>query len=96
MPEDAPLIFGSSYMTIKGLYTIAPVWNNFDIFFISLIIALIIIFFFNKFAKKKQEDEGKQYPNFLISISIFIIILALTFILAGVDGSYHLPGVTLL
>jgi general L-amino acid transport system permease protein len=33
MPEDAPLIFGSSYMTIKGLYTIAPVWNNFDVFF---------------------------------------------------------------
>ena len=24
MPEDAPLIFGSSFMTIKGLYTPAP------------------------------------------------------------------------
>ena len=47
MPEDAPLIFGSSYMTIKGLYTIAPVWNNFDVFFIALIIALIVIYFFN-------------------------------------------------
>ena len=47
MPEDAPLIFGSSYMTIKGLYTVAPVWSNFDVFLISLIIALIVIFFFN-------------------------------------------------
>ena len=50
-------------MTIKGLYTPAPVWNNFDIFLITLIL-LIIIFFFNKFAKKKQEEEGKQYPSF--------------------------------
>ena len=41
MPENAPLIFGSSYMTIKGLYTVAPIWNNFDIFFIALVISLI-------------------------------------------------------
>ena len=74
IPEDAPLIFGSSFMTIKGFYTIAPIWNNFDVFFIATIIAIIVIFFFNKFAKKKQEDEGKQYPKFLISLGIFIII----------------------
>ena len=33
MPEDANLLLGSSFMTIKGLYTPAPVWQNFDIFF---------------------------------------------------------------
>ena len=91
MPEDAPLIFGSSYMTIKGLYTIAPVWNNFDVFFIALIIALIVIYFFNKFAKRKQEEEGKQYPKFFISLGIFIIIRALTFVVGGVDLSWSFP-----
>ena len=91
MPEDAPLIFGSSYMTIKGLYTIAPVWNNFDVFFIALIIALIVIYFFNKFAKRKQEEEGKQYPKFLISLGIFIIIPSITFIIGGVDLSWSFP-----
>ena len=91
MPEDAPLIFGSSFMTIKGLYTPAPVWNNFDIFLITLIIALVIIFFFNKFAKKKQEEEGKQYPKFLISLGIFVILPALTFIIGGVDLSWSFP-----
>ena len=91
MPEDAPLIFGSSYMTIKGLYTVAPVWNNFDVFFIALIIALVVIYFFNKFAKRKQEEEGKQYPKFLISLGIFIILPALTFIIGGVDLSWSFP-----
>ncbi|MDA9627050.1 ABC transporter permease subunit [Candidatus Pelagibacter sp.] len=91
MPEDAPLIFGSSYMTIKGLYTVAPVWNNFDVFFIALIISMIIIFFFNRFAKKKQEEEGKQYPKFLISLGIFIIIPVITFIVGGVDLSWSFP-----
>jgi general L-amino acid transport system permease protein len=91
MPEDAPLIFGSSYMTIKGLYTVAPVWNNFDVFFIALIIALFVIYFFNKFAKRKQEEEGKQYPKFLISLGIFIILPSLTFIVGGVDLSWSFP-----
>ena len=93
MPEDAPLLLGSSFMTIKGLYTPAPVWNNFDVFFIALIIALIIIFFFNKFAKKKQEEEGKQYPKFFISLGLFIIIPAITFIIGGVDLSWSFPQI---
>ena len=91
MPEDAPLIFGSSYMTIKGLYTPAPIWNNLDIFMIALIIAMIVIYFFNKFAKKKQEEEGKQYPKFIISLGIFIILPLLTFVIGGVDLSWSFP-----
>ena len=91
MPEDAPLLLGSSFMTIKGLYTPAPVWNNFNIFLIVLIVALVIIFFFNKFAKKKQEELGKQYPKFLISLGIFIIFPVLTFIVGGVDLSWSFP-----
>ena len=91
MPEDAPLLLGSSFMTIKGLYTPAPVWNNFDIFIITLFIAMILIFIFNKFAKKKQEEEGKQYPKFLISLGIFILLPALTFIIGGVDLSWSFP-----
>ena len=90
MPEDAPLLFGSTFMTIKGLYTPAPVWSNFDFFFIALIVALVIIFFFNKFAKKKQDEEGKKYPKFLISLGIFIVVPALTFI-GGVDLSWSFP-----
>jgi len=90
MPEDAPQILGSSFMTIKGFYTLAPIWNNFDIFFVALIISLIIIFFFNRFAKKKQEEEGKQYPKFLISLAIFILIPAATFLI-GVDLSWSFP-----
>ena len=91
MPEDAPLIFGSSFMTIKGLYTPAPIWNNLDVFMIALIVAMIVIYFFNKFAKRKQEEEGKQYPKFLISLGIFVILPALTFFVGGVDLTWSFP-----
>ena len=91
MPEDAPLLLGTSFMTIKGLYTPAPIWNNFDVFMIALIISMVTIFFFNKFAKRKQEEEGIQYPKFLISLAIFILLPALTFLIGGVGLSWSFP-----
>ena len=72
MPEDASLLFGSSFMTIKGFYTAAPIWVNFDIFFITLIFGMVLIFLFVRYAKNKQEQEGKQLPVLLISSAIFI------------------------
>ncbi len=91
MPEDANLLFGSSYMTIKGLYTPAPVWTNFDIFLIALIISMVVIYFFNRYAKKKQEEQGIQYPVFFISLGIFIVLPSLTFLVGGVDLSFSFP-----
>ncbi len=91
MPEDANLLLGSSYMTIKGLYTPAPVWQNFDIFFTTLIISLILIFILNKQAKKRQEKDGKQFPMFFISLGIFVGLPLLTYLFGGYDVSFSFP-----
>ena len=93
MPEDAPLLLNSSFMTIKGFYTAAPIWNNFDVFFIALIISMVLIFFFARFAKKKQEQEGKQLPVLFISLAIFIGLPSLTFLIGGVDLSFSFPEI---
>jgi general L-amino acid transport system permease protein len=91
MPEDANLLLGSSFMTIKGLYTPAPVWQNFNIFLVTLIIALVLIFFINRYARKRQEQEGKQLPMFLISLGIFIGFPLLTFLVGGYDLTFSFP-----
>jgi general L-amino acid transport system permease protein len=91
MPEDANLLLGSSFMTIKGLYTPAPVWQNFDIFLFTLIVALILIYFVNRYARRRQEEEGKQLPMFLISLGIFIGLPSLIFLAGGFDLSFSYP-----
>ena len=91
MPEDAPLLLGSSFMTIKGLFTPAAVWVNFDIFFVTLILTMILIFFFARFAKKKQEQEGRQLPVLMISLILFFGLPLLTLIIGGVDVSFTFP-----
>ena len=91
MPEDASLLFGSSFMTIKGFYTAAPIWVNFDIFLVTLIFGMVLIFLFVRYAKNKQEHEGKQLPVLLISSAIFIGLPLLTFLFGGVDLSFSYP-----
>ena len=91
LPQDATMILGSSFMTIKGFFTPAPIWTNFDVFFTTLIIAMILVFFFVKFAKKKQEQEGKQLPVLIISLAIFVGLPLLTFLVGGVDLSFSFP-----
>jgi general L-amino acid transport system permease protein len=91
LPQDASLLLSSSFMTIKGLYTPAPIWTNFDVFVVTLIIAMILIFLFTRYAKRKQEQEGKQLPVLLISSTIFIGLPLLTFLIGGVDLSFSFP-----
>jgi len=90
-PEAATLLLGSSFMTIKGLFTPAPIWTNFDVFFKALVIAMVLIFFFVRYSKKKQEQEGKQLPTFIISLAIFMGLPLLTFLVGGVDLSFSFP-----
>jgi len=91
MPQDATLLLGSSFMTIKGFFIPAPIWTNFDVFLTTLIVAIILVFFFARFAKKKQEQEGKQLPVLIISLAIFIGLPLLTFLVGGVDLSFSFP-----
>jgi general L-amino acid transport system permease protein len=58
LPQDATMILGSSFMTIKGFFTPAPIWTNFDVFFTTIIAAMIIIFFFARYAKKETRARG--------------------------------------
>ena len=91
LPQDADSIFGVSYLTIKGFYTPSFVWENLNIFFYSIIAAIISILVIRNYAKKLQENQGKQLPVFSISIGLFIILPLLTFLFGGVSLSFELP-----
>ena len=91
LPQDADSIFGVSYLTIKGFYTPSFVWENLNIFFYSLIAAIISIIVIKNYAKKLQENQGKQLPVFSISIGLLIILPLLTFLIGGVSLDFEVP-----
>ena len=85
LPQDAEAWFGSTYMTIKGYYVPLFVWNNLDIFLYSILAAIISIVIIRSYAKKIQENEGKQLPVFYISLGLLILLPLLSFVIGGVN-----------
>ena len=91
LPQDAEPLLGVSYMTIKGFYIPAMVWGNLNIFLYSLLCAIIGIFVVRIYAKRLQENEGRQLPVFFISIGLITILPFLSFLLGGVTLDFDLP-----
>ena len=91
LPQDTEPMFGVFFLTIKGFFVPAFVWNNLDIFIYSVIAAIISIIFVRIYARKKQENEGIQTPVLSISIGILIILPILSFLFGGVDASVEIP-----
>ena len=91
LPQDATPLFGVTYLTIKGYYMPAFIWNNLNIFIYSLMAALIAIIFVRYYAIKLRDTEGKQLPVFYISIILLIFLPLLAFLFGGVSLNFELP-----
>jgi len=91
LPEKAEPWFGVTYMTIKGYYIPAFIWNNLDIFLYSILAVIISIILITTYAKKIQEKQGKQIPVFLISLGLIFILPGLTFLIGGVTLDFGIP-----
>ena len=91
LPQDASPLFGVTYLTIKGYYMPAFIWNNLNIFLYSILAAIIAIIFIRYYANKLRDNEGKQIPVFYISLIILLILPALTFLAGGVSLNFEIP-----
>ena len=91
LPQDASPLFGVTYLTIKGYYMPAFIWNNLNIFLYSILAAIIAIIFIKYYANKLRDNERKQIPVFYISLIILIILPALTFLAGGVSLNFEIP-----
>ncbi len=91
LPQDASPLFGVTYLTIKGYYMPAFLWNNLNIFIYSILASVISIIFIRHYAIKLRDTQGKQIPVFYISLLILTILPLLTFLLGGVSLSFEIP-----
>ena len=91
LPQDAEAIFGVFFLTIKGLFVPRFIWENLDIFFYSVIAAIISIAVIRNYAKKLQENQGRQLPVFSISTGLIIILPLLAFLIGGVSLDFENP-----
>ena len=91
LPQDSEPIMGVFFLTIKGLFIPSFIWQNLNIFIYSIIAVLISIIVIRTYARKLQENQGKQLPVLFISLGLIVILPLLTFLFGGVSLKFQIP-----
>ena len=91
LPQDSDPMMGVFFLTIKGLFIPRFIWENLNIFIYSIIAVLISIIVIRTYARKLQENQGKQLPVLFISLGLIIILPLLTFLFGGVSLKFQIP-----
>ncbi len=83
-PRDSITTGEAFFLNNRGLYVPAPVFENGSgLVFAALIAAVVAVIFMAKWAHKRQEATGEQFPTFLASLGILIALPTVTFFIAG-------------
>ena len=91
LPEKANAWFGVTYMTVKGYYIPAMVWENLNVFLYCGLAAIISIIVLRNYANKLRDTQGKQIPVFLYSVALLIVLPLLSFLFGGVSLGFEIP-----
>ncbi|MED5516226.1 MAG: ABC transporter permease subunit, partial [SAR324 cluster bacterium] len=93
VPKKAINISDTVFLSNRGFYTPAPIFEDgFGYVLISIMAAILIVFLFKRWARKVQDTTGRIYPVFYISLAILIFLPLFTFFLAGSPLSIDMPA----
>ena len=92
-PKQSIEFAGDIFLNNRGMYIPQPEMNSTTIsILVSLGIAIISIFFLNRWANKKQEDTGKDFPVLLVGMSIFILFPVIAYFIGGANFNFDTPA----
>ncbi len=81
------------FISNRGIYSPRPVFENgFSYVFIAFVLALISSFLLRRWAKKRQDETGKQFPVATSSLGLIIVLPLLLFFILGSPLSFDYPA----
>ena len=84
VPKQAMNFNDSFFLSNRGFFIPQPVWESGSgIVAAALVISIVFVIFFRRWAKKVQEETGRIYPVFLISIDAIVGLTGLAFLVMG-------------
>tara|TARA_Y100000590_G_scaffold321307_1_gene363777 strand:- start:6 stop:1202 length:1197 start_codon:yes stop_codon:yes gene_type:complete len=91
VPKESVHLFDFFILNIKGLFIPEFVWTNFNALFYSIIASVAFVIMFIIWARRVQENTGKQYPKFYVSLGVLLIIPILSIFVGGVELEFIRP-----
>ncbi len=91
-PRKSVELFGAFFVNNRGMYIPAPVaQDGFSVVLIALLIGIIGSFVVARWAKKRQEATGQQFPIIWSSLGLIIGFPLVIFLILGAPLSWDLP-----
>ena len=92
-PRQALNLGDLTFLSNRGFYIPKPLTENgIELVYLFLVIAIIFAVLFYKFARRKQDLTGVQYPVFWINLSVIIILPIIAFFASGMPVSLEIPA----
>ena len=90
--KQALEFFDSFFISNRGIYSPRPIFENgFSYVFIAFILALISSYILKRWAKKRQDETGKQFPVILSALGMIVLLPLLLFFIIGSPLSFDYP-----
>ena len=84
MPRQASSLFGAFFLHKRGLSMPKPVFESGAVFvLLALVVAIVLVFFLHRWAKKRQEATGEQFPVFISAVGAIIGLPVIAYFLSG-------------
>lgn len=82
----------SLFLNNRGFYMPRPIFGDgFEFVTATIVIAIVGVFYFRRWAHKRQDETGRQYPVFSISVAVIVSLPLIVFFAAGSPIEFELP-----
>ena len=84
--------FNSVFINQRGIFIPKPIFLDGSIYIgIAVVVAIIIGWFVHKWAKKRLEDTGKEFPVFLTNLALLIFLPLVVYFATGKPVNFDYP-----
>jgi general L-amino acid transport system permease protein len=93
LPKNAIAWGESIFLSNRGLVGPKPIFESgFGWIFAALTVAIVAVFFLARWAKKRQEATGQQFPVFYASIAVLVFLPLVAAAATGFPLSWDIPA----
>jgi general L-amino acid transport system permease protein len=91
-PRNSVALFDTFFLNNRGLSSPSPIFEpGFLAIVIAVVIAIVAVVFLVRWARKRQEETGKQFHTFYASVAILIGLPFIAAVVTGFPLSWDYP-----
>ena len=92
-PKQSFSYFDTIFFNNRGLYVPSPILESgFTAVIIAFVLAIVGIFYLSRWAKKRHDETGEEFPLVWTSLAILILGPTLVFFVSGMPATLDYPA----